>query len=48
MFLSEGNSFVFPDFEAKIQFTDDENRMNLFAFNPKFEVSRTLIRTVII
>ena len=35
----EGNSFLFPGFKAKIQFPDDQSRINLFAFNPKFVVS---------
>lgn len=34
----EGNCFLFPRFKAKIDFPDDCNRLNLFAFNPKFEV----------
>ena len=36
--VKEGNGFIFPTFKAKIDFPDDEQRLNLFAFNPKFEV----------
>ena len=31
-----GNSFVFPEFQAKIVFPNDEQNVKLFCFNPKY------------
>ena len=33
-----GNSFCFPGFEAKIVFENDFEQLQLFMFNPNFEV----------
>ena len=31
-----GNSFIFPDFKAKLTFPNDSNVVTLFCFNPRF------------
>lgn len=37
-----GNSFIFPQHNAKISFPNDANNLVLFAFNPLFQVRYTL------
>ena len=39
----KGNSFIFPDYRLKAEFPGDTNYVNLFAFNPKFQVTFTWI-----
>ena len=38
----EGNGFLFPAFGLKAEFPADTNNVNLFTFNPKFEVNKKL------
>ena len=37
----KGNSFIFPNHQLKAEFPGDTNYVNLFAFNPKFQVNGT-------
>ena len=42
-----GNGFLFPTFGLKAEFPSDTNTVNLFVFNPKFEVNRKCIHFLI-